>query len=164
MADSPFDPTTLATSREVKRWKQSKRGEFCCTSDSFRIDINSGALNNWNRLAAVVFADAFGQSGNYDCEDQDLIAEAFMTHLRTLRKKYRERDRTAEEVGDSQKKGRRDQRKEKVGVKSIFVYRSSACSAMRLVHSSFNAGGVQPSRTQSFHHMCPCLRSSGLTE
>lgn len=115
-ADSPFDPTTLATPRQVKRWKKSKKGEFCCTEDNFRVDINSGALNDWNRSAAVVFANAFINSGYYDCEDPDLIAGAFVTHLRTLRKKYRERDRTVGEVQDAQQKARRDQRKDKVGL------------------------------------------------
>ena len=121
--DSPFHPSTIATSEEVAAFEKSTDGRHCCTPQDFRIDILTGALNRWNRSASIVFAQAFVETGDYDCEDEEKISEAFMTHVRTLRKKFREQGLTAVEVRDRQKQANRDQRKVTVSLNPWHPYR-----------------------------------------
>ena len=110
-ADAPFDSSTIATPEEVADFEKSRSGEHCCSAEEFRVDISKGARNKWNKSAAIVFARAFVESGDYDHEDEQQISEAFLTHLRTLRRKFREQGLTTVQVRDRQKKANRDQRK-----------------------------------------------------
>lgn len=109
--ESPFHPETIATPEEVVTFEKSQRRGNCCEANNFRVDISKGALNKWNRSAALVFARAFIATGDYTCEDEEAIANAFMSHTRTLRKKYRQRGLTQGQKLDMQKQANRDQRK-----------------------------------------------------
>lgn len=110
-ADSPFPPTCLATPDEAKRFEQAGDGAHCCDLATFRININTGAHNRWNRSAARVFVRGFLQTGEFECEDDKKIYEAFMTHVRTLRKKYREIGMSKTTAKSKKKDANRYQRK-----------------------------------------------------
>lgn len=123
--DSPFHPSTIANPQEVAAFEKSTRRAHCCGIEDFRIDIDKGALNKWNRSASIVFARAFVDSGEYQCDDEDAVAAAFLTHVRTLRKKYRETGLTTIQIRHKQKRANRDQRKitvSRLGLSSIVTH------------------------------------------
>ncbi|KAI0692065.1 hypothetical protein C8T65DRAFT_586848 [Cerioporus squamosus] len=121
--DSPFHLSTIATPEEVAAFEKSKTRDHCCDVSNFRIDISKGALNRWNRSAAVVFASAFVATGDYECENEKEIVAAFLSHTRTLRKKYRQRGLTQGQKLDMKKQANRDQRKI-----SLYRRRHRTCS------------------------------------
>ncbi len=128
MYDSPFEPATIANAQEVAAFEKSTAGAHCCGVQDFRIDITKGALNKWNRSASIVFARAFLDSGEYDCDDEVAIAAAFLTHVRTLRKKFRETGLTAIQLRYKQKQANRDQRKVTVSHSARSVPLADLCS------------------------------------
>ncbi|KAI0367548.1 hypothetical protein BV20DRAFT_1037610 [Pilatotrama ljubarskyi] len=108
-AKSPFPPSCLASPQEVKAFNAGDN--HCCDKENFKIDISNGALNRWNTSASMVFARAFVECGRFDCDDQELIAEAFRTHVRTLRKNFLRQAEEEHVRKTAEKKARREQRK-----------------------------------------------------
>lgn len=103
------------------------------TPTSFRLDLASQGLSSkWNAQAAEVFADAFLGDVELATEfsDRDAILTAFIVHLTTLQKRYRQpilraKMTEAELHGerDKQKQRAREQRKRGVGI-SIYTLRA----------------------------------------
>ena len=99
---------------------------------SFRLDLASqGLVSRWNAQAAEIFADAFLNEDELAREfsGREVIMSAFLVHLTTLQKSYRQpilhaRMTEAEINGerDKQKQKAREQRKRGVGY-SIFLSR-----------------------------------------
>ncbi|EIW54269.1 uncharacterized protein TRAVEDRAFT_132465 [Trametes versicolor FP-101664 SS1] len=119
--NSPFPPSCLAAAEEVARFDGT--GNHCCDKDHFKIDISQGALNKWNKSASMVFARAFVDSGRFDCENVEEVAAAFTTHVRTLRKNYREQQLSADARHQLQSKANREQRKITVCVAPPLFFR-----------------------------------------
>lgn len=102
------------------------------TTMSFRLDLASqGLASRWNAQAAEIFADAFLNEDEFAREfsDREAILSAFLVHLTTLRKRYRQpilhAKMTEGEINgerDKQKQKAREQRKRGVGY-SIFPLR-----------------------------------------
>ncbi|RDX39950.1 hypothetical protein OH76DRAFT_1366956 [Lentinus brumalis] len=113
--DSPFDPSTLASKQEIEQFEKAVDPDHCCDLANFRIDIWEGSQNKWNFSAATVFAEGFINTGVYKCNDSHLVEEAFLSHTRTLRKKYRNAGLSATRVQAQLKKDARANRKGTVG-------------------------------------------------
>ncbi|KAI0055796.1 hypothetical protein BV25DRAFT_1921530 [Artomyces pyxidatus] len=78
--DSPFPPPP--TQEELDTFFLS--GEGGPSEDNFRLDFTRDR-SPWNRQLAVVFAELFVESDQYEEEDESLIASTFLTHIKTLR-------------------------------------------------------------------------------
>jgi hypothetical protein len=79
-----------SASREVveayNRNPQSQQGP---TLDNFVLDLESkGKASAWNKLAAAIFAEEFIRQQKYECQDEDEIRDAFMSHLSQLKNQY----------------------------------------------------------------------------
>ena len=84
---SPFPAGTVASPQQVMSWDKSQGR--CCTADSFSLDLRSTARSPWNSSATKVFVDEFKSIEEYECKDDKLIAAAFSTHFRTLKRHWK---------------------------------------------------------------------------
>lgn len=69
------------------------------TPGKFRLDFIGTKDSPWNKAASEVFAESFVESGNYQCNDQELIANKFRSYIRTLASQY------AKQVGHEEDSG-----------------------------------------------------------
>jgi hypothetical protein len=105
------------------------------TAMSFRLDLASqGLASRWNAQAAETFADAFLNEDELAREffDREAILSAFVVHLTTLQKHYRQpilrAKMTEAEINgerDKQKQKAREQRKRGVGYFLSITFRLS---------------------------------------
>ena len=109
---------------------------------SFRLDLASqGLASTWNAQAAEVFTEAFLTEDELarECSDRKAILSAFITHLITMQKRYRQpilraKMTEAELNGerDKQKQKAREQRKRGVSasiyLSSVHTYTFNLCS------------------------------------
>ncbi|KAI6152642.1 hypothetical protein BKA82DRAFT_4013063 [Pisolithus tinctorius] len=98
--------------REISAW-DPKSGP-CCTVEDFRIDLEGLPRSEWNKSAALVFAQEYlkrcrGHQGeNYTLE---YIVKAWLTHVMTLRMRYKVKELDDEDRTECKAWNRRHQRK-----------------------------------------------------
>ncbi|KAI6145056.1 hypothetical protein BKA82DRAFT_3969785, partial [Pisolithus tinctorius] len=86
----------------------------CCTVEDFRIDLEGLPRSEWNKSAALVFAQEYlkrrrGHRGeNYTLE---YVVKAWLTHVMTLRTRYKVKELDDEDRTERKARNRRRQRK-----------------------------------------------------
>jgi hypothetical protein len=90
-------PITTLERHQLQRWVRSKFKPNCgpCIEDfELFLDFEGASPelrnqgNAWNEAAARVFAKDFVEVFPEYAEEEDLVVENFLTHLRTLKKHY----------------------------------------------------------------------------
>lgn len=90
-------PLASAPQRDVNLFAANKHEGPKANRGAFLLDLEGSCASPWNKRAGIVFARAFVSSDReYRCKDENLIAEKFMVHLRTVKKHF-EADSDVEE-------------------------------------------------------------------
>lgn len=84
------EPLQVPSPEQLDCFKRTKDERDGPTIDNLQLDLGgTGVLSFWNKYASRLFAAKFISQEDYACNDEDIIADAFMVHLRTLQSLYR---------------------------------------------------------------------------
>ncbi|KIN92877.1 hypothetical protein M404DRAFT_11540, partial [Pisolithus tinctorius Marx 270] len=98
--------------RDISAW--DPKGGPCCTVEDFRIDLEGLPRSEWNKSAALVFTQEYlkchrGRQGeNHTLE---YVVKAWLTHVMTLRTRYKVKELDDEDKTERKARNRRRQRK-----------------------------------------------------
>ncbi|KAI6144281.1 hypothetical protein BKA82DRAFT_3983196, partial [Pisolithus tinctorius] len=109
----------------------------CCTVEDFRIDLEGLPRSEWNKSAALVFAQEYlkRRRENYTLE---YVMKAWLTHVMTLRTRYKVKELDDEDRTERKARNRQRQRKHELyshRLQTAYEYREIKDHAVAIVES-----------------------------
>ncbi|KAI6143833.1 hypothetical protein BKA82DRAFT_11540 [Pisolithus tinctorius] len=95
--------------RDISAW-DPKSGP-CCTVEDFRIDLEGLPRSEWNKSAALVFAQEYLKCHRGRQGENHTLEYAWLTHVMTLRTRYKVKELDDEDKTERKARNRRRQRK-----------------------------------------------------
>jgi hypothetical protein len=123
--DAPFTGVILPHETSLVNF-DPRRGP-CCTVEDFAVDIFGTPKSTWNISATKVFARDF--VAHYPNSEYNAVKRAFSTHLRSLRRTYKQAGLDEAALKARQKEDRRKERKRSVCIHGI-IFESVTTSDM----------------------------------
>jgi len=91
-------PITSVHPERIRKYAKSLRKRDGPTHKDFQLALDRSDADTkaarrdaltWNTRAADVFTKSFLKSELYECQDEELITETFLTHINTLRAQFK---------------------------------------------------------------------------
>lgn len=147
--DAPF--TSVILPHEIVFANFDPRRGPCCTVENFTIEILGTPKSAWNISASKVFArDFVAHHPNYQ---YDAVRKVFSTHLRSLKRIYKQAGLDEAALKARQKEDRRKERKRSVCINGMIFKLVITSDMFAVISQAFGCCSC------SFRPATPCLNA-----